>query len=209
MKFLRSKKLIIASVIVFLFSFSSFSFSLAACDEGGGSSRVIEFCNPLKYNTVDAFLGAFIVGLQAIVALVALTFLALGGFFYMTSAGNEEKIQSAKKAVTASMIGLAIGVGAPSLLREIYIILGATPDSAISGATPVYQIYLNVLNFILSIAGITAIVMLVIAGIIYLTAAGSDDRIEIAKRMTKWSIIGIVIILASLIIVKQITGFFA
>lgn len=51
--------------------------------------------------------------------------------------------------------------------------------------------------------------MLVIGGIMYLMAAGNEDQIDRGKKIVKYSIIGILIALASLVLVKQVAGFFS
>lgn len=43
-----------------------------------------------------------------LLGLVAVIMILLGGFRWMTAAGNEEKIESAKKLLTAAIIGLII-----------------------------------------------------------------------------------------------------
>ncbi len=77
----------------------------------------------------------------------------------------------------------------------------------ITEATPISEVLLNALNFLLTIIGIVAIIMLVIAGIVYLTAQGDYQQIDRAKKMTTYAIFGIIIALGSIIIVKQIIRF--
>ena len=74
----------------------------------------------------------------------------------------------------------------------------------ISDAPKLSGVALNVLNFLLAVFGIIAIISLTVAGIIYLTAGGSEQRIETAKKMTLYSIIGIAAALAAMVIVRQI-----
>jgi hypothetical protein len=76
----------------------------------------------------------------------------------------------------------------------------------IDNAPTLAQLLLKVLNFCLEIFGIIAIISIVIAGIIYLTASGDERRIEKAKKMTLYSIIGIAAALGGMIIIKTISG---
>lgn len=80
---------------------------------------------------------------------------------------------------------------------------------SISDATPIATILQNVLNFLLSIVGVLAIIALVIAGVIYITASGDTKRIALAKKAFGLAITGIVITLGSLAVVSQIGTFFA
>jgi hypothetical protein len=177
---------------------------------GGGNMVSIEFKNPLAYDTVEGVLDSILGTLRAIIVTLALVFLVVGAVLYITSAGNETQMKVAKGAIVAAMIGLAIGLAAPSFLKEISQVLGWTsvnnPD--VSGALTLSQIALNVLHFLLSVVGILAIIMLVVGGIMYLTSAGSEDRAETGKKIVLYSIIGILVALASLVIVSQIAEFF-
>jgi glucose uptake protein GlcU len=60
----------------------------------------------------------------------------------------------------------------------------------------------------LSIVGVVALIMLVVGAFMYLTAAGEEDRIDTGKSIVKYSIIGIAIALAALVLVRQVASFF-
>jgi hypothetical protein len=200
-----------ASVFLLLLAFSNISFA-----------QTITFVNPLKFSTVQSVLTSLLNSLQGIIITIAIIFIIIGAILYMTSAGDETRMKTAKGAITAAMIGLAIGIAAPSFLKEIGIILNwdcalitdpeakAACDSVANNpkVLSAAQIALNTLNFLLSIVGVLALIMLVVGGIMYLTAAGSEDQIDKGKKIVKYSIIGIVIALAAMVIVKQIAKFF-
>lgn len=207
MKKANFKKITSFFLLVFCFSFLSANFSLAQCAEGSASAGNICFPNPLSYNTVDGILGALLIHLRGIIVVIAMVFLVVGALLYIFSAGDEGRMKTAKGAIYAAVIGLAIGIAAPSFLKEIYTIMGAT-ENPVSSAPSLATIALNVLNFLLSIVGVAAIIMLAAAGIAYMTAAGNEGQIETAKKMTKWSIVGIAVALGALVIVKQVASFF-
>ena len=176
----------------------------------GGGTASINFPNPLTFNTFQDFFTGVLSYLQGIIVLLALLFIVIGGVMYITSAGDDKRITAAKATITAAMIGLAIGIAAPTFLKEIAKILGWSGNqTAISGAPALSTIILNALNFLLGVTGVLAIIMLVIGGFMYLTAAGDEKRVDTAKDIVKNSIFGIVIVLSALIIVKQIAAFFS
>ncbi len=174
-----------------------------------GGATSVSFANPLQFNTVQDVLGSLLLTLRGIIVILAIIFIVIGAVLYITSAGDSKRIETAKSAITASMIGLALGIAAPSFLKEISTILGwnAAPVE-VSGALSLTAILTNVLTFLTGIVGILAIIMLVIGALMYLSAAGDEDRIDDGKKIVKFSIIGIIIAFAALIIVKQIAGFF-
>lgn len=155
-------------------------------------------------------MGSLLGTLRGIIVVLSIVFIVIGAILYITSAGDEGRMKTAKAAITASMIGLALGIAAPSFLKEIGQILGwgAVNNTEVSGAKTLTEIATNVLNFLLSIVGILGIIMLVVGGIMYLTAAGDENRIDTGKSIVKYSIIGIIVALASLVLVSQIANFF-
>jgi len=191
--------------------------STGACPTGGqccvataGSSQTVVFDNPLRFGTVDGVLTSLLGTLQAIIVILSIIFIIIGALMYITSAGDEGRMKTAKGAITAAMIGLALGLAAPSFLKEIGGVLGwqDVNSSAVAGAKTLTAIATNVLNFLLSIVGIIGIIMLVVGGMMYLTAAGDEGRIETGKKIVTYSIIGILVALASLVLVTQIASFF-
>jgi len=64
----------------------------------------------------------------------------------------------------------------------------------------------TVMNWLLGLLGIGAIISFVIAGIIYLTAAGDEGKTEQAKNMMTYAIIAIVVALIGYVVVKTVSG---
>lgn len=68
----------------------------------------------------------------AIVGVIALAYLVYGGFMYITSAGNEDKVEVAKTIIISSVIGVVvIGVAAAIVNFVIRGVGGAVPAGAI------------------------------------------------------------------------------
>lgn len=148
--------------------------------------------------------------IQGIVVVLAILAIVIGGVLYVISGGNSGLTTQAKGAITGALIGLAIVIAAPSFLKEVYTIVGGTtPSPELQKALSLTQIATNTLQFLLSIVGIIAIIMLVIGGMAYLTAGGDSKRADVGKEIVKNSLIGIAIVMAALILVKQIVAFFA
>jgi hypothetical protein len=165
--------------------------------------------NPLELDTVEEVLDSVLGSLQAIIAILSIIFIVIGGILYITASGDEGRVRTAKGAITAAMVGLALGIGAPSFLKQIGEVLGwgEIDSGPVAEAETLAGIATNVLNFLLSIVGVIGIIMLVIGGLMYLTAAGDEDRINTGKRIVNYSIIGIAVALAALVIVTQIAAF--
>ena len=174
---------------------------------GGSSGGGAQFQNPIKYSTVNSFLAGALGAIQTIVAGLAVLMIVVGGIMYITSAGGA-RAEAGKKAVTAALIGLALALAAPSLLKEIYGIVGGTgTPSEVSGARPLSAIVVSAINVLLSLVGVLSVLMLIVGGIMYITAAGSD-RAQTGQKIVLTSIVGLVISLLALVFVKAVAGLF-
>jgi membrane protease YdiL (CAAX protease family) len=150
--------------------------------------------------------GGILPWLQGIVATIALVFFVIGAVMYMTGGVDEGNVKQGKATMTAALAGFALALAAPTFLKEIYGIFGASSSTA--GPTLI-GISLNVLKFLISIVGILGTIMLVVSGLSYMGSAGADDKAKSAKKMATYAVIGIALALAALIIIRQVTKFFS
>lgn len=66
------------------------------------------------------------------------------------------------------------------------------------------QVIVTVMNWLMAILGILAILMLVVAGMMYLTAAGDEKRTDTAKKIIMYVIMGVAVALMAYIIVYTV-----
>jgi uncharacterized membrane protein len=64
----------------------------------------------------------------------------------------------------------------------------------------------SAMNWLLVVVGILGVIGFVIAGIIYLTAAGDDDQIAKGKKAMVYSIIGVIVALLGVVIIQAVQG---
>jgi hypothetical protein len=147
--------------------------------------------------------------IQKIIVVLALVFILIGAMMILLSAGNSGMVENGKSAITMALVGLAIGVAAPSILKELANIVGwGGADASLAKALTLSQIAMKVLNFLLGSMGIIALIMLVIGAIMYLTSAGDEDRVEKGKEIFKYSLIGVLLAMSAMILVTQVAKFF-
>lgn len=77
----------------------------------------------------------------------------------------------------------------------------------ITDAPKLSGVGLKIFSFLLSVFGIIAIIGLAVSGVLYLTASGNENQIEKAKRAALYSVLGIIVALAAMVIVKTISSF--
>ena len=67
-------------------------------------------------------------------------------------------------------------------------------------------IALKVINVLLAIAGLIAVIFLIVGGFRYVTAGGNEEAAESGKKTITNAIIGIVIIILSFVIVRVVSN---
>lgn len=70
----------------------------------------------------------------------------------------------------------------------------------------IYGIISSTLSWLLAILGFIAVIGFVIAGILYLTAAGNEAQIEKAKSAMTYSIVGVIVALMGYVIIQAVNA---
>jgi flagellar basal body-associated protein FliL len=142
--------------------------------------------------------------LLTFVATLTIIVLVVAGIFYIFSQGNEQRTSQAKKVMTGAMIGLAIILSANTILKELYDIFEQPIEGDIGDPQSIADVVTKALKALLRVLSIIGIISLVWSGIMHLTSAGDTGKAEKAKKQAIYSVIGLVISIASYIIVNQI-----
>jgi hypothetical protein len=109
---------------------------------GEGQSEDSEFALPCNYTISDILQAGvnFVNLILSVVGGLTLLVFFLGGFWWLTSAGNQDKIKKGKDTLTAGVIGLMIVLGASVIVRFVASnLLGASisPTGEIGAGTAV------------------------------------------------------------------------
>lgn len=86
------------------------------------------------------------------------------------------------------------------------MIINSAQAGPMTDAPPLSDIVMSVLQFVLTIAGVIAVLSIVIAGIMYMTSGGNTERVGFAKKALIGGIVGLSVVLLSLIIVSTIVS---
>ena len=145
--------------------------------------------------------------ITVLAAYLVVGYVIYGGYLYVFSSGDSGKLATGKKALSQAFIGLAIVMSANAILNTIRIALGAdfTQDCANSNACENAASVMidQVISWVISIAGIVSAIFVVYGGISYVTSAGEPSKLQKAKSMITYALIGLAIVAS----VKVITAF--
>ena len=138
--------------------------------------------------------------LQSIAASVAVLYIIIAGFQYITARGDDGAIKKAKDSITYAVVGLMV----VALARSIGAIFDPAKGINIGGAN---LLIISITNFLLALIGSVAVVYLVYGGYMYMTARGDSGAVTKATKAIWSSIIGILVaIFAYTIVSIAVTG---
>lgn len=80
-------------------------------------------------------------------------------------------------------------------------------DPTLTRSRNARELILNVINFVLGFLGIVAVAIVIYGGILYVTAAGSEEQAGKAKKSITYSVIGIFIIIGSFALINTLLSF--
>jgi len=127
-------------------------------------------------------------GSNVIIAL-AIFIVVLGAFFYIASAGNEERISQGKEMIFGAIIAIVVVMLSGVLIRTLH-----KPAEGSTGAlAEVPKVITNATNILLGLIGGFTILMLIYAGFLYLTGRGESEKIGKAHNAMRYAIYGLII----------------
>ena len=91
----------------------------------------------------------------------------------------------------------SLGLLTPATLLAYSAPAGTTlPTGTVKGIVSQFM------TWILGMVGFLGVIGFAIAGILYLTSAGDEDRIGTAKKAMTWSIVGVIVALLGVVIIQ-------
>ena len=110
------KKILTLILILIILSsfFVAFDILASKFQEGltGAAGTATLYDQP---KALESYATGIVKGLLTLVGVIFMALLIYGGFLYMTSAGNEEKVKKGKNTIIASVIGLLIIISGYSI----------------------------------------------------------------------------------------------
>ena len=134
-----------------------------------------------------------------VVSYIAFFFILYGGFLFVTGGSNPSQIEKARKSIFNAVIGLIISLGAIAITNLIFGLFGSATSQNAFGVPEVdpETLLKSGINLVYYIAGIVAVIVIIIAGLMYGTSAGNAGRVTKAKGMILYAVIGLVILIAA------------
>jgi len=146
----------------------------------------------------------YVIGTFAVIMVVK------SAFKLITAGEDEEEVTKNKKSIAYSAGGLSLIYVGEIFVEKVFYKVNKKAYTGITGVHPgvdakegVEQLA-GITNMIVKFTGPVAVLMLVVGGILYATAAGEEENMDRAKRLIIATIVGMLIIYGAFAIVNTI-----
>ncbi|MBR3322181.1 hypothetical protein IKG05_00870 [Candidatus Saccharibacteria bacterium] len=147
--------------------------------------------------------------ITVITAYLILGYIIYGGYLYIFSGGDPGKVATGKKTLNQAFIGFAIVISANIILNTIRIVLiqnGSLINCATTSCADPSSMAQSAINWIIAISGVVCVIFVVGGGIQYTTSAGDPNKLQKAKNMILYALIGLAIVALAEIITVFISN---
>lgn len=144
-----------------------------------------------------ATLADVLTWIYAIVGVLAVVFIIVGGLRYAASGGDAKGVAQAKGTITYAILGLIFVILAYAITQFVVL---SVDGSSWEGFRD------SVINTLIYAVGIIATIMIIVSGIRYVTSAGDPARVNSAKSGILYAVIGLVIAIMAYAIVNFVIG---
>lgn len=199
-----------------LFGFAQISSQFSGAQNPSSSAQGnFVFQSPFGEQTFGKFVCRAIIFLKdTLLPPIAVFMMLVAGFLFMTSGGDPGKAKRARQALLFSLAGVALLVLAPGIVALIGSVFGGTLTApsctaATFSTTTLTDALLSLVNWFSWLVAVTAVVMGLYSGFLYLTTRGDPQRVRQATKTLSFTIIGIAVAIISfsvIAVVKTILG---
>ena len=148
--------------------------------------------------------------ITVVAAYLVLGYVIYGGYKYTFSGGEPTKVAEGKKTLVHAFIGLAIVMSASAILSSIRIALvggqGNIGDCLTQECVDPNDMIVNLIQWVVGIAGVVSGAFVVYGGITYTTSAGDPNKLQKAKQMITYALIGLAIVALAEIITAFVSN---
>ncbi len=160
----------------------------------------IDNTDSLKAN-IWTIVANIVTDITVIAAYLVIAYVIYGGYQYVFSGGDPGKVANGKRTLAQAFIGLAITMSASVIMGAIRIALmngngniGNCDLTSTSQCIDPNTMVTNLIQWTIGMVGIVAAIFVVYGGISYITSSGDAGKVQKAKQMILYALIGIIIV---------------
>jgi hypothetical protein len=178
----------------------------AQTDSKGNVTYAVK--NSFTFAVFFKILFAVIEILLVLAGILAVIMAIAGGFKYVVSQGEPEKIGNAKMTIINALIGATIAI----IASQVVAFIGA---AFVGGGSDQYGLIhfeadtsnlQRGLDVFFAIIGAVSVFMVVFAGFNFVTSGGDSEKVKKARRTIYYAVVGIVVAIFASVIVNFVLG---
>ncbi len=148
-----------------------------------------------------------------VIGYIAVFYIIYGGFIYMTSNGSPDRATAGIHTIVNASVGLVLGVSAIAVKNLVWELLAGSSGTTVAGFKNIHtlsgaQVLGAVLQTTYFITGAVAVIVVIMAGLTYVTANRNPANVTKAKRMLTYGIIGLIVVAVASPLTTFIVGRF-
>ncbi|HLD34688.1 MAG TPA: hypothetical protein VJB62_02390, partial [Patescibacteria group bacterium] len=154
--------------------------------------------------------------IKYLIGAFAVLMVVINGVRLVTGGGEEENTKKAKSGIIYALAGLLMMYLADIAVNKVFYKLDKTIYSGIEGAAPATDLQrgigeiIGITNFVVSFVGPLLLLVILIGGVLYMTAGGEEEKMNRAKRVILAGAIGLVVVYGAFALISTVvTGYFA
>lgn len=157
-------------------------------------------------NNFSDFVTVFWAWASHIIFTLSVLTIITGGVVYVASAGAQEKVDAAKEIIKGAVVSIILVIISGSAINMLI-------DKPAAGASAQnmndsFKMLNNTSSMIIGLAGGFTVLMVIVNGIRYITAAGDEDKIASARKGLSYAVIGLGICLTAYLVVRNVVSIF-
>ena len=133
-------------------------------------------------------------------SLILLILTAVVGSFFVTTVSASSFSDTIGQLFSTQDQGLSF----TQFEGELNQLDAAGYDPAITGSTDLKEYILKIVNFALGFLGLIAVIIVIYGGVLYVTAAGEEEKTQKGKKAITYAAVGLLIVLGSFAFVNTI-----
>jgi hypothetical protein len=160
----------------------------------------------------DKQVGIMIKFIKYIIASFACVMIVRSSIKLITAGGEDEETTKHKKSIAYSAGGLLLVYVGDIFINKVFYVVNKTkytPDKGIDwkvDAGQGVQELVGITNMAVTFVAPLAVLMLIIAAVMYLAAAGEEEKMNKAKRIIFATIVGVLLVYGAFAIVSTIVS---
>lgn len=168
----------------------------------GGGNSIGNFISSSDFVALATNIANWIFTIALPIAVIMIIW---SGILFMTAGGKEDKVATARKALTWSIVGLVVILLAKSFPSIISNLIGA--DTGNLTSNDIVNIFDRAANYLFTFTLILAVIVFIWNGILFMASGGQEQKITTARKALTWAIVGVAIAIASKGIIMIVISF--